>query len=146
MATVREWVCRRGCRKHAGSLFSALLDLAREQQRNCATHELSQVLQLRFDFGLNAQHKISTVLGCFTPRRPPSWKGANGRPVQFFPFLVVVRRHGKREAAWLPYWHLVGTRGRKEPIKKYGQWAPYMDMHLFHDLLRQARSRGFLRG
>jgi hypothetical protein len=65
--------------------------------------------------------------------------------VTFYPFLVVLQRHGREHAAWLPYWHTIEKHGRK-PTQKYGQWAPFMDFGLFADLLTQARAKGYLPG
>jgi hypothetical protein len=62
--------------------------------------------------------------------------------VTFYPFLVVTERKGRDQAVWLPYWHVVGDG--EENRKKYGQWAPFMDMKLFRDLLAQPRDEGYL--
>ncbi len=44
-------------------------------------------------------------------------------------------------SVWFPYWHVVGHL--KKPKYKYGQWAPFMDMRLFGELLRQAEDKGY---
>jgi hypothetical protein len=67
---------------------------------------------------------------------------AQGGTVTFYLFLIVTKREGRDKAVWLPYWH-VTQDGEKKTIK-YGQWAPFMDMELFEDLLSQARSAGYL--
>jgi hypothetical protein len=67
----------------------------------------------------------------------------NGSGVCFYPFLVVLKRHGREHAAWLPYWHIVTYKNGRVK-KKFGQWAPFMDEHLLYDLLKQARDHGFL--
>lgn len=144
MATIREWHCSSGCAPaKAGPLFDALLRVAQRKARACPAHPNTPLqLQLDFDFGLSAKHSRCTVLGAFTSRQPQSWPGVDQTRVRFFPFLVVLQRHGKELAAWLPYWHLVDSKdGRTK--KKYGQWAPFMDAHLFEELLSQAHGQGF---
>ena len=145
MATIREWYCEGSCRPvKAGPLFDVLLSVAQEGvDRICPRkHPTPHRLRLGFNFGLNGKDSISTVLGAFIPRNPESWSGRNGTTVRFFPFLVVLRRHGREQAVWLPYWHLVDSMDGRT-IKKYGQWAPFMDECHFHELLAQARSKGF---
>ena len=64
----------------------------------------------------------------------------DGNTITFYPFLVVVERHGRGNAIWLPYWHVVEDGIRRK--KKFGQWAPFMDEKLFVDLIVQARENG----
>lgn len=47
-----------------------------------------------------------------------------------------------RKTTWLPYWHTDGHGDRQR--RMYGQWAPYMDLVVFADLLVQAHRRGYL--
>jgi hypothetical protein len=62
--------------------------------------------------------------------------------VEYLPFLVVVRPLGaKEDAVWLPYWHRVSDNGHAK--LKYGQWAPYMDSSMFHDLVQRAQKQGW---
>ena len=142
MATIRQYICKKCPPRHAGSLFDALLIKASGKPvkcRRCGTPYES--LRLKFDFGLGGTNSECTVLDCFTPGRIERWPDGKRGEVSFYPFLVIVKRHGRENAVWLPYWHLV-KRGKKV-IKKYGQWAPFMDNHLFQDLLQQARRRGY---
>lgn len=117
-------------------MFDALRDFSKSQKcPKCgAAH---RDLHLIFDFGLNASNSDCTVLASFTHKKPESWKDKDGSKVEFYPFLVVLRRHGRQKAVWMPYWHLVHKK--KRIIKKYGQWAPFMDMDLYKDLLKQAK-------
>ena len=143
MSTIREWCCEGPCQPvKAGPLFDALRSIAEGKVSDCPVHRTPYKLRLRFNFGLNGKDSDCTVLGAFKPGRPESWLGHKGATVRFFPFLVMLRRHGREQAVWLPYWHLVDSMDAR-PVKKYGQWAPFMDEHLFCELLAQARSKGF---
>jgi hypothetical protein len=101
--------------------------------------DVGRALHLSFDFALGVQDKNAEVLASFYPHQPEDWRGGT---VTFYPFLIVTKREGRDKAVWLPYWH-VTQDGEKKTIK-YGQWAPFMDMELFEDLLSQARSAGYL--
>lgn len=138
MATVRKFVCSKCDPVHAGNLFKALYALATTGTPVCPNCGRRRRLTLTFDFGLNASHSKCTVLAAVLPETIRSWKLKNGARVRFYPFLVVLKRHGRGRAVWMPYWHLVG-KGRT-PIMKYGQWAPFMDLELFQSLLARARS------
>lgn len=122
--------------------MDALLSLERNRFLRCSKCDAPATLRLKFDFGLNAPDSECTVLDCFVPRRPESWKATDEANVTFYPFLVIVQRHGRNLAVWLPYWHVV-ERGGRVTQKKYGQWAPFMDFHLFKDLLDQAQAKGY---
>jgi hypothetical protein len=142
MATGRFLICDQcGPSLAGGTLFDVLLARAHGRPQHCAHCGSPTGLQLKFDFGLNAADSECTVRDCFVPRQLESWNETDESKVTFYPFLVIVQRHGRELAAWLPYWHVV-ERGKK-PAKKYGQWAPFMDLHLFADLLDQARARGY---
>jgi hypothetical protein len=97
---------------------------------------------LEFEFGLGAPDKRAAVVGSFLPKVPEAWRDRNGASVTFYPFLVVVERYGRERATWLPYWHVIEHEGRRQT--KYGQWAPFMDRHLFEDLVAQAVRAGML--
>ncbi len=99
-------------------------------------------LHLSFDFALDVPHKKTEVLASFHPRPLEHWCDSGGRTVTFYPFLIVTKREGRDQAVWLPYWHVV--EGGEKVNRKYGQWAPFMDMKLFEDLLSQARNAGYL--
>jgi len=44
---------------------------------------------------------------------------------------------------WLPYFHVLVEGTAKEKIK-YGQYAPYLGLGLFINLVEQARQAGYL--
>ena len=142
MATKRIWECKSCKDTHsAGSMFDALRDFSKS--RKCPECKMgTRNLRLIFDFGLNASHSNCSVLASFSHKNPISWKDKDGSKVEFFPFLVILHRHGKEKAVWMPYWHLVHKK--KRTIKKYGQWAPFMDLKLYKNLLHQAQHSGFL--
>ena len=99
---------------------------------------------MSFAFGLDAGGKDQVVEAAFVPEATEDWTDRQGRHATFWPFLVVARRDGRSRAVWLPYWHIV--EDGKKRISKYGQWAPFMDDHLFASLLAQARASGYLTG
>jgi len=101
--------------------------------------DVGRALHLSFDFALGMQDKNAEVLASFYPHQPEDWRGGT---VTFYPFLIITKREGRDKAVWLPYWH-VTQDGEKENLK-YGQWAPFMDMEFFEDLLSQTRSAGYL--
>ena len=122
------------------TLFAALKAVADNRKPACrGCGDDSTALHLSFDFALGVQDKNAEVLASFYPHPPEDWRGGT---VTFYPFLIVTKREGRDKAVWLPYWH-VTQDGEKENLK-YGQWAPFMDMELFEDLLSQARSAGYL--
>ena len=100
-------------------------------------------LHLTFDFALGATGKDTVAIASFLPKPPPQWQDGD-RDVIFYPFLVILERDGTERAAWLPYFHVV--RSGKKTVRKYGQWAPFMSIGLFEDLLRQAHEAGYLPG
>ena len=120
-------------------LFELLRNLAVHTPDPCRFCSKDLKLCLKFPFGLGASHNESTVLDVFAPQHRESWKHGKAT-TEFWPFLVVLRRHERSKAIWFPYWHLDKEGGKTKT--KYGQWAPFMDSHLFEDLLRQARERG----
>ena len=87
----------------------------------------------------------AVALAGFLPTSCPTWKD-NGRDVTFYPFMIVVERSNNERAFWLPYFHVIRDPAKSKPICKYGQWAPFMRVDLFEDVLRQARSAGYLAG
>src|ERR1041385_1949936 len=98
MATKKEWKCTDGCASRANNLFSALHSLAEGKEDLCQKHGKPFRLSLEFPFALNAKHNISTVKACFTPTQPESWHDTAGNLVRFFPFLLLLDRHGRKEA------------------------------------------------
>lgn len=121
-------------------LFDQLKQIADGERCSCGE---PLRLTLKFAFALGAGRNACTVVAAFRPRTTTglTWQNA-GEQVEFFPFLVLTTDPTETEAAWLPYWHVTtGTR----KVLKYGQFAPYMDMHIFIDLLNQARQAGCLK-
>ena len=144
MATKRYYFCQEcGSAEVSDGLFDLLLAMTQNDRQSCPQCFGPCELRLKFAFGLNAQNAECTFLHSFLPAKLESWKDRKGHPVIFYPFLVMVKRHGRATAAWLPYWHVVQDGPKK--IKKYGQWAPFMNFHLFADLIAQARSKGYLK-
>jgi hypothetical protein len=137
--TFRCPACEEETRK--SKLFGAVKAVADHSEPACRRCGASTTLHLSFDFALGVQDKNAEVLASFYPHQPEEWP-CDGRTVTFYPFLVVTEQEGRDQAVWLPYWHVVQT-GEKENLK-YGQWAPFMDMELFKDLLSQARNADYL--
>jgi hypothetical protein len=135
--TFRCLECEEEPRK--STLFGAVKAVADHSEPACHRCGASTSLHLSFDFALGVQDKNAEVLANFYPHQPEDWQGGT---VTFYLFLIVTKREGRDKAVWLPYWH-VTQDGEKKTIK-YGQWAPFMDMELFEDLLSQARSAGYL--
>ena len=144
MATARVYVCPNcGRQPEWPSLFAALQRLAEGCITPCPKCRTGMQLQLTFDFALGATGKDTVAIASFLPKPPPQWKDAD-RDVILYPFLVILEREETKRAAWLPYFHVV--RSDKKTTCKYGQWAPFMDITLFEDLLRQAHEAGHLLG
>jgi len=144
MATKRYFTCKRCGRVPMNRrLFDSLLAIAKGSLEKCPKCQGPIQLQLEFGFGLDVTHSEVTVQACYCPKKPEKWKDSKKRSVTFYPFLVITDRHGRDEAAWLPYWHVVDDGKKKS--RRYGQWAPFMDMAIFEDLLAQARKDGYLK-
>jgi hypothetical protein len=137
MATVRQWRCA-GCGpvSNAGPLFEALSSVAHRRIPSCEACSIRKELHLAFAFGLDAEGKDQVVEDAFVPKEPEFWQDKLDRTVTFWPFFVITRRAGRERAVWLPYWHIV-EKGNKR-ISKYGQWAPFMDAHLFAASVRRS--------
>jgi hypothetical protein len=147
VATARSIRCLKcGSAPAKGTLFRALLNIAdNPTMQKCGRCGSEVSLCLGFQFGLDAADKESVIERASRPRDPERWSAKDGSTVWFYPFLVILNRTNRERAIWLPYWHLVEVPNRKRPTEKYGQWAPFMDSHLFDDLLRQARDAGLVR-
>lgn len=138
MATIRKWICSRcNCGTPAPKLFDSLRCYVKKSFPRCSKCFGTCSLHVEFPFGLNAANNRCKVLAVFEPQKPEYWKQKNGRRVTFYPFLVVLERLNRGKTIWLPYWHTVGPKGNQK--RKYGQWAPIMDIRLFQCLLQQAR-------
>ena len=144
MATKRYHVCRECGERYgfAESLFDVLLNHTRGKKQLCTKDNAECYIQLQFPFGLDAADTQCNLLDCFVPRRIETWKDKKSREVAFYPFLVILRRHNRNLAIWLPYWHIVNSQKRR--IIKYGQWAPFMDLKLFRSLIAQAKMKGYV--
>ncbi len=142
MATDRFYICPK-CRNKfsAGLLYDALHAVAIGEQPTCAKCATSMLLHLSFAWGLDAGAFRCIVRDAFMPDNPVRWFDKGKREVTFYPFLVIIESKNKRKA-WLPYWHIV--RGKRKPQKKYGQWAPCMDLSTFDELVAKAKSKGYL--
>jgi hypothetical protein len=123
-------------------LFDAVKAVAQHNKPACRRCGASTDLHLSFDFALDVPHKNAEVLASFYPHQLERWCDSGGRKVTFYPFLIVTKREERDQAVWLPYWHVV--RNGEKVNRKYGQWAPFMDMKLFEDLLSKARDAGYL--
>jgi hypothetical protein len=142
MATRHKFRCPAcGEETRKSRLFDAVKTVAEDNMPACRRCGASTDLHLSFDVALCVQDKKAKVLASFYPHRPEEWP-CEGRKVTFYPFLVVAKREGRDQALWFPYWHVV-CDGEKVDLK-YGQWAPFMDIELFEDLLSQARNAGYL--
>lgn len=142
MATTRTAQCASCGRKITSStrLFDLLLKLSKGACPACDDCGGPVEVELGFPFGLNVGFTRCPIVDCFSPTTPQGWKDEDQHPVEFFPFLVILKRNGGEPAVWLPYWHVVHKPGGR--ATKYGQWAPFMDAHLMQDLLAQARAKG----
>lgn len=141
MAT--EWIhiCPKCGEKFWASLFDSLLAVALHRPSTCTKCTTIMVLHLSFPWGLDAGTFQGIALDAFLPDKPVSWPDKSGREVTFYPFLVITEGNGER-FAWLPYWHVVRGNGKEQ--KKYGQWAPSLDISTFEELVAKARSKGYL--
>jgi len=139
MATERYYGCKCGQTQCGSSLFDVLRSFQARETQTCRSCRQEKALNLVFPFSLGVGRTECKVLAVFLPRKLETWLDKDRKKVTFFPFLVIVKREGRKEACWLPYWHL--KRGKR----KYGQWAPFMDKPLFEDLLSQAHRAGYLR-
>jgi hypothetical protein len=142
MATHHKFRCPAcGEETRKSRLFDAVKTVADHSEPACRRCGASTALHLSFDFALCVEDKDAKVLASFYPNRLEGWL-CEGRKVTFYPFLIITKREGRDQAVWLPYWHVV--RGGEKENLKYGQWAPFLDMELFDDLLSQARNDGYL--
>ncbi len=145
MATQRYYVCG-ACHKKTwiANLFVALHDHANGQGHACESCALPMSIELTFNFGLGAGQHHCRVLTAFLPDQIVSWSNGNGGKVEFYPFLVIVESIDKGSSSvWLPYWHIVKHQdGSLE--KKYGQWAPFIEVESYSSLVAKAKEAGYL--
>ena len=141
MASDTYYSCKCPQRTYPSNLFDALLDLSKGLS-NCAACGGTKQLHKIFDFGLGAESAEGKVLDAFLPLDLVSWED-KGKWVTFYPFLVVMERTDEKgQAFWLPYWHIEEGAGTK--LRKYGQFAPFLEEPLFKSLVAQAREKGYL--
>jgi hypothetical protein len=143
MATGRWYKCPCGYqRPKQPALLGALQNLAKKKMPPCPNCQTSMELHLKFDLALGAKGKDAVGLASFFPSSV-QWENA-GHQVDFYPFLVILKRSNGKHAVWLPYFHRDRDPKKSKPVIKYGQWAPFMELQLFEDLLGQARQAGLL--
>ncbi len=145
MATKRIYKCGAcgGDGSKAGALFEALCNVARGMSPSCNACNGPTNLHFEHSFGLGVGATKSEVKAIYLPKKLESWNDSDGSKVIFYPFLVVLCREGRKDAFWMPYWHKVEKPNGKT-INKYGQWAPFMDAHLFESLVSQAQADGYV--
>lgn len=144
MATERHWICSTcDSREWAGRLFDVLREVSAGAQSPCATCGAVRTLELVLPFGVGAGPHRGKVLDVFLPEDIRSWRDEKNNLVEYFPFLVMVESLAEGYvSAWMPYWHLV-TDGGGRIERKYGQWAPFMDLESFANLVLKARTKGY---
>lgn len=144
MATERYWICSKcATREWAGRLFDVLRQISRGVQSVCETCSGFRTLELVHPFGVGAGSHRGKVLDVFLPDNIRSWIDEENRDVEYFPFLVMVESADESYvSAWMPYWHLVSDAGGRIE-RKYGQWAPFMDLESFAKLVSKARAKGY---
>jgi hypothetical protein len=137
--TQRFYVCKCPGSVYAASLFDTLLEFSKSPQ-SCESCGSIKELRVVFPFGLGAGTTECKVIDVF---HESDWWQDGHKKTTFHPFLVVVQPvESGTTKIWLPYWHCVEDSGKTH--KKYGQWAPNMDVSLFESLINQARARGHL--
>ena len=124
-------------------MFCALQGLSEQRVASCPDCHTNMQLHLAYAFALGVGKTDAVALASFLPKSPPKWDN-NGREVTFYPFLVIVKVSSGEELAWLPYFHIVKDPKKQTEVCRYGQWAPFMGLTLFEDVLGQARSAGYL--
>jgi hypothetical protein len=144
MATSRFHVCTScSARTWASGLFDALLDCVKLATTACSQCGGKTYLELDFPLSLGAEHYPSKVLDAFLPSSAITWPEGDGSSVQFFPFLVIVQPlKYEDQFVWSPYWHLI-TNADGRVTKKYGQWAPFVDLGAYSSTVAQARAKGY---
>lgn len=144
MATDRFYICTR-CQTKTWipTLFDALRDQAEGVTHSCQTCSKGLDIELHFSFGMDAGRHPCKVLEAYLPDDIYTWCDVNGNSVEFYPFMVIVESMEEGySSVWLPYWHLVNKKnGTIE--KKYGQWAPFIDLDSYASLLAKARAAGY---
>lgn len=144
MATKKLYRCQNcSVELETKSLFDALEAISRSALTLCSQCNGQLQLELEFTYSFGASGTKCRVLDAFLPDVPPSWEAPDVRGVIYYPFLVITQPETGENEIWLPYWH-VSTDKRGKEKKKYGQWAPSMDLSVFASLLKNARAKGYL--
>jgi hypothetical protein len=146
MATVSRFICE-PCGRNIGAWDTIDVFLHWIDQRCApACRKCNQPYQfhLEFPFAFGADGRMR-VVDVFAPRTPCTWTTEDHHRIDFRPFLVIgeTRDATPKRTAWLPYWHL-DTPPAGKTHRKFGQWAPNMDLVLFAELVDQARENGYL--
>ena len=123
MATERFLLCKRcKTRRRATSLFDALWEFSQTGPPACSQCDSPLTLHLRFPFGLDAPDREFTMLKCIAPRKLERWRDQRGNRVTFHPFLVILKRRGRKQAVWFPYC-ILECLGDKEWTHSHSSWA-----------------------
>ena len=124
-------------------MFEGLRAIAEGRVTPCSKCGANRNFHLDFSFATDGStSRRCKVINAFVPSARPKWKQGK-ETVEFFPFLVFLEQEEPYDrGVWLPYWHVKGPKGCTRPV--YGQWAPFMDLDLYNDLVAQARAAGCL--
>jgi len=143
MATIYEYQCPRcGVRSCRAKMFDVLRAFARQGHAPACSCGGPSTLRLTFDFQLGAGPFPCEVVAAFLPDTPASWDDGQGNRVVFYPFLVVTHAPDGERSVWLPYWHEVHEPGQTRT--PFGQWAPFMGVTHFAELVAKAQAAGLL--
>lgn len=143
MATEVKYLCPKCRQAQWYSLFQALGSKA-GGRLSCSSCKHDLEMQLTFSKRIGFDGR---VVAAFLPDDINEWDEGKEH-WEFYPFLVIVESLKNDEPGqkiWLPYWHKVTANdgGIRTP---YGQWAPFIDINAFQQLLKKARKKGYLRG
>ncbi|MGB9921104.1 MAG: hypothetical protein ACPLPT_10370 [Moorellales bacterium] len=128
-------------------LFDLLKDHAEGKRVQCVSCNHDLDIHLEFQFGMAVGTQDYRLLEAFYASYDGqicTWKDAENI-VEFYPFLVILAavQEERGIGVWLPYWHIVLDQNGQRRETKYGQWAPFMDIDLFQDLVARARAKGY---
>jgi len=140
MATKFKFICSVcSTSTKSGKMITALRQLAEQKMPTCCSQP--QNLSMQFDFAFGVNRDPFHAVAAYLPNPIPQWHDGNS-VVDFSSFLVVLQREdGSNQSIWLPYWHIVTANGKTK--HKYGQWAPFMRIDLFSQLVGKAVDAGY---
>jgi hypothetical protein len=143
MATDQTYICQCG-KKPVDDvlLFDALLNIANSRKPVCNTCDATKELDLTFHFRLGGGEPQCRVLAVYSPIGPTSAWTEAGETITFHPFLVILEDSDEGRKFWLPYWHTAERGGNTR--RMYGQFAPFLSVDTFKNLLVQAHRDGYL--